>query len=202
MDPNNRQIILTNRHKDQCVRWDCRRLPLRPLEYCHVSCEQMATSDAQSTDPFLLSTVYTSTSEFALIANKIFNLIKAGKESGVPRLSHQVFQIPPWLSSMFTFEFFDWEDFRQWLFIGSFQILPAASDFKWVEDRSKVYDGVRHCVLKPSPREDNRWKLHQYSSLDPMENAIYVMYCKKVDEPLSAEEDEESAEESEESDSD
>lgn len=107
MDPNNRQIILTNRHKDQCVRWDCRRLPLRPLEYCHVSCEQMATSDAQSTDPFLLSTVYTSTSEFALIANKIFNLIKAGKESGVPRLSRQVFQNPPWLSSIvsITLEF-------------------------------------------------------------------------------------------------
>lgn len=85
---------------------------------------------------------------------------------------------------MFTFEFFDWEDFRQWLFIGSSQI-PAASGFKWVEDRSKVYGGVRHSVLKPSPKEDNRWKLHQYSSLDPMENAIYVMYCNKVDEPLS-----------------
>ncbi|CAL9237266.1 unnamed protein product [Arabidopsis halleri] len=198
MDPNNRPVMLTSRHKDQCVRWDCRRVPLRPLEYCHVSCEQMATSDAQSTDPFLLSYVYTSTSEFALIANKIFNLIKAGKESGVPRLSCQVFQNPPWLSSIFTFEFFDWEDFRQWLFIGSSQI-PAASDFKWVEDRSKVYGGVRHCILKPSPREDNRWKLHQYSSLDPMENAIYVMYCNKVDDPLSAAEEDE---EDEESDSD
>ncbi|VVB14881.1 unnamed protein product [Arabis nemorensis] len=131
MDPNARSVTITSRHKDQCVRWDCRRVPLRPLEYCDVSCQQMAASDSQSPLPFLMSNVYSSTTEFALIAGKIFNLMNAGKECGIPRPSQDVFQIPPWQSSKVNLEFAAWEDYRQWLLIGSSQI-PATLDFNWV----------------------------------------------------------------------
>ncbi|XP_010507913.1 PREDICTED: uncharacterized protein LOC104784573 [Camelina sativa] len=200
MDRSDHPVMLTGRHEDQCVRWNCRRVPFRPFEYCHESCQKMAASDSQSTLPFLLSYVYSSTTEFALIAGKIFNLIKAAKEPGVPQLSKDVLQIPPWLSSKFDVEFSAWETFRQWLFMGSSQ-LPATLDFNWVEERSKVVGQVRLRVLKPVPKEDNIWELHQYSSLDQMGEAVYVMRCNKFGEPLSDGEDEEN-EENEETDSD
>ncbi|XP_006294852.2 uncharacterized protein LOC17887656 [Capsella rubella] len=188
MDPNDRPVMVTGRHKDQCVRWDCIRMPIRALEYCCEGCQEMAASDSQTNLPFLLSDVYSSTTQFALIAGKIFNLIRAGKETGVPQLSQDVFQVPPCQSGLFSVEFSAWESFRQWLFLGLSHI-PANSDFHWEEDRSKMIAEVRHRVFKPFPREDNIWELHQYSSLNLMGKAVYVMRCNKFGQPLSAGED-------------
>ncbi|EOA28949.1 hypothetical protein CARUB_v10025199mg [Capsella rubella] len=171
-------VSLTDNYELQCVRWDCQRQPERTLEYCSEGCLEMANSDSQSKIPFVLANCYASVTEFSPVAAKILNLLKAEKESGVPRPSQELFCTPPWRSSKFKFVFSSREEFCQWLFIGSHQI-PVASEFKWVQGRSRMIGGIMHCVLKPSPREDSRWKLHQYSRPDVMGKAVYVMHCNK-----------------------
>ncbi|XP_010518367.1 PREDICTED: uncharacterized protein LOC104793663 [Camelina sativa] len=171
-------VTLTSNHELQCVRWDCRRQPERALEYCGEICREMANSDSQSELPFFLANSYSSVNEFSPVAAKILDLLRAEKESGVPRLlSEDVFHIPPWRSGTFEFVFSGREDFCQWMFIGSHQIPSVASGFNWIQGRSRVISGVRHCVLDPSPREDSRWKPHRYSRPDVMGKAVYVMHC-------------------------
>lgn len=52
-------------------------------------------------------------------------------------------------------------------------------EFKWIGGRSKMIGEVKHRVFNPVPREDTKWKLHQYSSPDLMEKAVYVMHNNK-----------------------
>lgn len=97
---NARQVTITNVASDQCALWLCRRIPLRRGDYCSKSCLDVAISYSKSTYPFRIANVFSSTTEFAPVATEILNLLKANKESGVPRPSQDVFTIPPWQSSI------------------------------------------------------------------------------------------------------
>ncbi|CAL9240622.1 unnamed protein product, partial [Arabidopsis halleri] len=162
-------------------------------DYCSDSCLIIATSFSKNIRPLLRPVPFCSVYEY--YAAKILYVLKAKKECGVPYFSQDIIKIPPWNSNMFSNRKLLWS--QNWKFIGSYQIPITLEDFKWIEVRSSTMIGqawmdvqseminqVKHRVFKPFPiEEDDRWELHQFSSPDLMETAVYVMHCSAVAKP-------------------
>ncbi|CAA7044280.1 unnamed protein product [Microthlaspi erraticum] len=177
----NAKVALTSDASKQCARWDCSRSTSEAV-YCRESCLALVTSDAQSRLPACTTDVYASAAKFVGVASKLLKSLRDNTESGIPQLlSPDLLQIPPWESGMFDYDFADQRvDYCNWIFTGLSPIpnSTTTSGFKWEGGgRVKMIGEVRHCVFKPSPGQDRKWKLHQFSSPDLMGKAVYLMHC-------------------------
>uniref|UniRef100_A0A1J3F252 Uncharacterized protein n=1 Tax=Noccaea caerulescens TaxID=107243 RepID=A0A1J3F252_NOCCA len=178
----NAKVALTSEASKQCARWDCLRSTSESV-YCRESCLALVTSDVQSRLPPCTTNVYSSAAKFAGVASKILKSLRANTESGIPQLlSQDLLQIPPWESGMFDYDFADQRvEYCNWIFIGLYPVPNSltTSSFKWEGGRVKRIGEVNHCVFKPTPGQDGKWKLHQFSSPDLMGKAVYLMHCDK-----------------------